>query len=76
MTAAQHKLFDMLVQSASESRVQMHETAWILLGALSLIGIVVLSGVWLWILRGGFAAYYGLESPHGRKAVQVFLLHR
>jgi hypothetical protein len=51
----------------------MHETAWLILGALSLIGIVVLSGVWLWILRGGFTAYYGLESAHGRKAVQTFL---
>ncbi len=59
-----------MVQSASESRAQMHETAWILLGALSLLGIVVLSGVWLWILHGGFASYSGLESAHCRKAVQ------
>jgi hypothetical protein len=47
----------------------MHETAWILLGALSLLGIVVLSGAWLWILHGGFAAYSGLESVHSRKGV-------
>ena len=60
MTAAQHRLFDMLVQSASESRAQMHETAWILLGALSLLGIVALSGLLLWISNGGLAEQYAL----------------
>ena len=68
MTAAQHRLFDMLVQSGSESRAQMHDAAWILLGALLLMGIVALCGILVWVVDGRLVERYALHSTVSRKA--------
>ena len=68
MTAAQHRLFEVLVQSASESRAQMHNAAWMLLGALLLVGIVALCAILLWVVHGGLVDQYALHSALSRIA--------
>ena len=63
----------MLVQSASQSRAQMHEAAWIVLGVLLLMGLVALYGLWIWISNGGLAEHYAVycaTDPDAAKALR------
>jgi hypothetical protein len=73
VNAAQHRLFETLVQSASESRAQMHEAAWFILGVLLVMGLVALCGLLMWISNGGLAEHYALycaNDPNAAKALR------
>ena len=73
MNAAQHRLFEMLVQSASESRAQMHEAACIILGILLVMGLVALSGLLMWISNGVLVEHYAVycaNDPNAAKALR------
>jgi hypothetical protein len=63
----------MLVQSACESRANLHEIAWILLGALLIGATTALTIVWIWIVKGGFSNYFYLHCPAGRRQVEDWL---
>lgn len=73
MNAGQHRLFEMLVQSASESRAQMHEVAWVVLGVVLVVGLVTLCGLLMWISNGGLSepyAFYSASDQKGAKALR------
>ena len=73
MNSAQYHFFNALIESAHESRLHLHDFAWVLLGVLLLAAILIMSAFWLWVLRGGFEEYYGLNSVHGRRAIIAWL---
>jgi hypothetical protein len=73
MTESQHKLFNMLVQSACESRANLHEVAWTLLGALMVVGLIMLAAAGIWILNGGFSKYCYLNANCGRRVNEDWL---
>jgi hypothetical protein len=73
LNAAQHKLFDMLVQGACESRAHAQETAWTILGFLLVVAMMTLVAMWLWILRGGFSNGSSLNATLSRKAAADWL---
>jgi hypothetical protein len=73
MTESQHRFFNSLVQSASDSRANLHEVAWILLGVVLLAALIVLTVAGIWILNGGLSAYYRPNSPAGRKEIEDWL---
>jgi hypothetical protein len=45
----------------------------VLLGVFLVAAILIMLGFWMWVLRGGFAEYYGLNSVHGRRAILEWL---
>lgn len=67
MHAAQHRFFDIVVQSISESRTDLHDSALIVLGLPLLPAIIGLGALWIWILQGGFSRYS--LSAEARKAL-------
>jgi hypothetical protein len=73
VNSAQHQFFNALVESAHESRLQMHDIAWMLLGVLLTVAILFLAGFWLWLLRGGFDNYFCLNSVRGQRIVHEWL---
>jgi hypothetical protein len=72
MNAAQHNFFNMLVQSASESRTDLHEIAWCVLGVLLVAAMLGLGAFWIWILGGGLSRYCSLDSPAGRRIIEAW----
>jgi hypothetical protein len=73
MTEAQHQLFNRFVQGASESRADLHDVAWVLMGALLLLGILALAVISVWLLQGGLSRYSSLASEAERKLIQEWL---
>lgn len=73
MTGAQHQLFDRLLQSASESRADLHDFAWVVVGVLLLIGILALAAIGVWLLNGGLSRYSYPASSVERKLLQEWL---
>jgi len=73
MTAAQHQLFNRFVQGASESRADLHDVAWVLIGALLLVGILALTVVGVWLLQGGLSRYSSFDLGAERKLIQEWL---
>lgn len=53
MTATQHRFVEMLFQSAQQSGAELHEGAWVILGALLLASALGFCAIWLWVLNGG-----------------------
>jgi hypothetical protein len=73
VNSAQHQFFSALIQSAHESRIQLHDIAWVLLGVLLMMTVLLLSALWLWVLRGGFDDYFCLNSARGQRIVHEWL---
>ena len=73
MNEAQHNFFNALVQSVSESRTDLHEIAWCVLGGLLIAAIVGLGALWIWILGGGLSTYCSLDSPATRRIIEDWL---
>jgi hypothetical protein len=51
----------------------LHDIAWVLLGVLLMMTVLLLSALWLWVLRGGFDDYFCLNSAHGQRIVHEWL---
>jgi hypothetical protein len=73
MSAAQRKLFDIVVQSVAESRSGLHDSASMALALLLLAAIIGLVVFWVWVLRGGFSRYLSFESVQTRRALERWL---
>ena len=73
VNSTQYHFFNALIESAHESRLHLHEVAWVLLGVLLFAAILIMSVFWLWVLQGGFEKYYGLNSVHSRRTIQEWL---
>jgi hypothetical protein len=73
MSAAQRKLFDIVVQGVAESRAGLHDSARMVLALLLLAAIIGLVVFWVWVLRGGFSRYLSLESVETRRALERWL---
>jgi hypothetical protein len=73
MNAAQHQLFNMLVQGASESRADLHSAAQDWMCILMLGAIILLGLTWMWVLTGGLSKYLSTGSPQERKALKDWL---
>ena len=65
LTAVQHQLVNRAMLAASESRGQMHEAAWSLLGVLLLCGIIALV-VFGWFILSGVSRDLHLVSEPRR----------
>jgi len=73
MNAEQHKIFNIAIQSVSESRAGLHDSCRELLIILMLAAILAFAAVWLWILLGGFSRYLSPGSAITRKALEQWL---
>ena len=73
MNAAQHQLFNMLVQGASESRADLHSAAQDCIGIILFGAIILLGLTWMWVLTGGLSKYLSTGSPQERKALEEWL---
>src|SRR5258706_10198418 len=73
MTAEQHQVLNMLVQGACETRSDLREVAWTLIGLLLLFGIIALGALAIWILHGGISRYSYCASPADRMAIEQWL---
>ncbi len=73
MNGAQHKFFEMTVQSLGRARAGLHDVAWVLLGLLMLSAILALGLLSVWVLRGGLSRYSSLESAEDRRAFEDWL---
>ena len=73
MNTAQHQFFNLLVQKACESRVQLHEVAWIVIGLLLVSGLFVFGLIWVWIISGGFSRQCCLDSVRAREVLKCWL---
>jgi hypothetical protein len=73
MTAQQHQFLNVLVQSGHESRSDLRQAAWTLIGLLLLFGIISLGALAIWILHGGLSRFSCTASPADRMAIEKWL---
>jgi len=73
MNPDQDRMLKIALQTLHDGWVSMGELAWVLLGVLLLVGIVVLAASLRWIWSGGLSRQTGFGLLHHHRIVDELL---